>query len=354
MKNMKNDRKRIWIDLDNTPHVPFFKPIITELGKRGYDVVTTARDCFQVCPLADYHKIPYIRIGRHYGKNMIFKGIGLVWRTFQMFPFVLRQKPALALSHGSRSQLFLSTLWRIPSMLIDDYEYSTYLPFLKIDTLVLPDVIPGEKLSSFVGAIKKYPGIKEDVYAPSFEPSQGIREGLGIDSGEIMILVRPPATEAHYHNPESEELFKFSIERYSSVPGTRFVVLPRNQRQEKQIRKLWPDLFASRKVIIPDRVYDGLDLIWSSDLVISGGGTMNREAAALGVPVYSIFRGDIGAVDRYLADQGRLVLLENTGDMQEKVLLRHRDRNIAGIQGNNRALRTVVENIISVFEEVRR
>jgi uncharacterized protein len=347
---MSNNRKKIWIDLDNTPHVPFFKPIITELGKLGYDVVTTARDCFQVCPLADYHKISYIPIGRHYGKNMIFKGIGLIWRAFQMFPFVIRQKPVLALSHGSRSQLLLSTIWKIPSILIDDYEYSTYLPFLKIDTLFLPDVIPDEKLSSFVGTIKKYPGIKEDVYAPSFEPSQGIREELGIDSGDIMILVRPPATEAHYHNTQSEELFKFSIERYSSVPGTRLVLLPRNKRQEKLIRNLWPDLFASQKVIIPDRVYDGLDLIWSSDLVISGGGTMNREAAALGVPVYSIFRGDIGAVDRYLADQGRLTLLENTEDMQKKVLLRHRDRDISNIQCNNKALRTVVENIISVVE----
>jgi len=44
---------KIWIDLDNTPHVPFFKPIIRELEKRGHEVVLTARDAFQVCELAD-------------------------------------------------------------------------------------------------------------------------------------------------------------------------------------------------------------------------------------------------------------------------------------------------------------
>ena len=164
-------------------------------------------------------------------------------------------------------------------------------------------------------------------------------------------MVRPPATEAHYHNPESEQLLKETISRFVCAPDARILLLPRNKRQEADLRSAWPDAIARRQILIPDHVEDGLNLIWNSDLVISGGGTMNREAAALGVPVYSIFRGKIGAVDAYLADQGRLVLLETVEDVRTKIKTVRRDPHKQRLNGENSpALDTIVQNIISIVE----
>jgi predicted glycosyltransferase len=128
------------------------------------------------------------------------------------------------------------------------------------------------------------------------------------------------------------------------------ILLPRNQRQESEIRKLWPGLFDSGKVIVPDRAVDGLNLIWHSDLVISGGGTMNREAAALGVPVYSIFRGEIGAVDRHLAATGRLVLVKSADEVRSKIVIEQRRRPSEPERCQSRTLTTIVDHIISVAE----
>lgn len=100
--------KKIWIDLDNSPHVPFFSPIIKELSRRSYQVILTARDCFQVRGLADLFSMEYKRIGRHYGKNKALKVAGTVIRSVQLLPTALKEKPALAVSHGSRSQRSIS------------------------------------------------------------------------------------------------------------------------------------------------------------------------------------------------------------------------------------------------------
>ena len=199
--------------------------------------------------------------------------------------------------------------------------------------------------------IINYPGIKEDVYLSRFRPDYGLKTRLGIPPDDLLVMVRPPATEAHYHNPESEELLKAAIDSLVSTPGTRIVLLPRNKRQEADLRSAWADAIAQRKIVIPQHVEDGLNLIWNSDLVISGGGTMNREAAALGVPVYSIFRGKIGAVDAYLADQGRLVLLETVSDVRTKITIKRRDPHKQRLNGENSpALDTIVQNIISIVE----
>ena len=147
---------------------------------------------------------------------------------------------------------------------------------------------------------------------PNFSPTGPSSTKLGLACDDLVVTLRPPATEAHYHNPEAEVLFAETLRFLADNPGTRVVAVPRNAKQRQYLQAGWADLIASGRVVIPDGPVDGLNLIWFSDLVISGGGTMNREAAALGVPVYSIFRGKIGAVDRYLVEKGQLVLIENS------------------------------------------
>ncbi len=347
--NAKN--KTLWIDLENSPHVPFFKPIIDELRGYGYGVIITARDCFQVCGLADLYGLTYQRIGHHYGKHKLFKILGAVIRALQMKQSMGTPLPSLAVAHGSRSQLLAAKMLHIPALQLSDYEHANKMPlFLSSDWLMVPDTIPAEQHWRNPSRISTYPGIKEDVYVPAFIPQAGILSELGISENEIVVTIRPPANEAHYHNPKSDDLFHATITWLAGIDNLRMVILPRNDHQTDYIGKTWPALISERKVVIPDRVLDGLNLIWYSDLVISGGGTMNREAAALGVPVYSIFRGEIGAVDRYLSKSGRLTLLENAEDLNTRVTLRKWARPASPDRENRPALKAIVEKILELLE----
>jgi len=343
----KVKQRKIWIDLDNSPHVPFFHPIIRELRGRGYPVLITARDCFQVCGLADLYGMDYQRIGIHYGKNKAMKVLGTVLRAIQLTPVMLREKPALAVSHGSRSQLLLSRIQGIKTVLIMDYEFSQKVA--DPSWIILPEVIPESSLSFRNSRIIRYPGIKEDVYVPEFESDPGILGELGIAASDLVATIRPPATEAHYHNPESEILFSEVVRRLAGE-DVRMVVLPRNVRQDDLIRRQWPRLIEEGKIIIPEHVVNGLNLIWHSDLVISGGGTINREAAAMGVPVYSIFRGRLGAIDEYLSREGRLHIIADPEDIRKKIMVTRRVKD--GIRPNRRmdALRVIVTSIEDILE----
>jgi predicted glycosyltransferase len=127
------------------------------------------------------------------------------------------------------------------------------------------------------------------------------------------------------------------------------VLLPRTPKQEAELRQARPDLFASNRIIVPKHAVDGLDLIWYSDVVISGGGTMNREAAALGVPVYSLFRGTMGAVDKHLAETGKLVLLESERDVREKLKFQPRARVVSSKPKQRETLDAVVNHIAGVL-----
>lgn len=345
--NRSESAATIWIDLDNSPHVPFFVPIMRELEKRGHEVFLTTRDCFQVCGLADYYKLDHKKIGRHYGASKLLKVAGTAWRSLQLAPSVLRRRPLLSLSHGSRSLILLSSLLGIPTVLLFDYEHSKRLPFLKPAMGIAPEVIPSAGAGKgFRLGLRGYRGLKEDVYASTFAPDPSFPDLLGLGNGDIVATIRPPAVEAHYHNPESEGLFRDVVDFLGSAPGVRMVIVPRNEKNERDlIRRTWPRWCEERKIIVPDRPLNGLDLIWHSDLVVSGGGTMNREAAALGVPVYSIFRGPIGAVDRYLAEQGRLVMIGSAEEVRTKIRPVRREKEGMAGTGDRSALDAIVAAI---------
>lgn len=343
--------KKIWIDLENTPHIPFFKPIIRELEQRGYTVVLTARDAFQVCELADKFGLPYKKIGRHYGKNRLKKAWGLAWRSVQLLSFVLKERPVLGLNHGARAQIVICNLLRIPTVMIMDYEHSKTPLLVRPRWEIVPDVLFNESLHcKSKDRIRKYKGIKEDVYAPEFKPDPALRQQLNLGEKDIIVTVRPPATEAHYHNPESETFFIEFMERVMRTSGVKAVLLPRNKAQEAHIRATRPKWFEGQKVIVPRQAVDGLNLLWHSDLVVSGGGTMNREASALGIPVYSIFRGKSGAVDRHLQKAGKMILIESAGDIQSKILLQARNKKATANGQSREALSDIVREIEGIVK----
>lgn len=344
-------RPKIWIDLDNTPHVPFFEPILDELATRGYPLLVTARNAFQVAELADKKGLKHHKIGRHYGKNRLAKGAGLIFRSMQLAPTVLREKPAIAVSHGARSQLILGKWLGIQTLLLEDYEYCQFPAIMSPSWIMTPDAFEGLDVAQSKQHVGHYPGLKEDVYAWRLKPDRGLLDELGLSEDDIVVTVRPPATEAHYYNPESLELFESFMQLACDSPGVRVILLPRNKRQQEWIENHWPKWFENRKSIIPESAVDGMNLIWQSDLVVSGGGTMNREAAALGVPVFSIFRGKIGAVDQHLSEQGRLVLVESQEEVTSRIRLRKRTQGSVAELTSRRTLHTIVDTIVDLAEK---
>jgi predicted glycosyltransferase len=338
---------KVWIDLDNSPHVPFFLPIVDELRKAGVDVTLTARDAYQVRELLELYKVECKVIGGHAGKNKALKVLVNCARALQLAPTAARVCPDLGLSHGSRAQVLVCKAFNIPTTVIHDYEFTTKTGFLEPDWTVMPDVIPDGAMSKYADRVTRYPGLKEDVYVSRFRPDSSIYRELKISGDPLIAMLRPPADEAHYHNPESDTLFAEVVRHLGSRPDVLAVTLPRNERQEKRLRVQWGDLIKSGKMIIPERPLDGLNLVWFSDLVVSGGGTMNREAAALGVPVYSVFRGKIGAVDQYLVREGRLTLIEKLEDIEKKIRLVRWDRPAAPDSRPRPALAAIVQHVIS-------
>jgi predicted glycosyltransferase len=345
-------RRKIWIDFENTPHVPFFLPIIELLRKQGYELLLTARNSYQVREMVRFHNVPCRLIGGHWGKYRFLKAVGAFWRTARLLPLIAAEKPDLAVAHGSRTQVLSCAILGVPSLSIIDYEFAASTPFLRTTWTFVPELIPSSRLNPKRG-VMKYPGIKEDVYAPRFRPDSSLKRDLGLEGAGVVVTVRPPATEAHYHNPEAEILLDAALNLLMGRPDVRVVLLPRNKNQENALRNSWGEWITKGKMVIPKTVVDGLNLIWFSDLVISGGGTMNREAAALGVPVYSIFRGRIGAVDRYLSQTGRLQLLESVDDVHTKLNIKPREQGKRDIQEESAALRAIVQGIVSITEHHR-
>ena len=347
---------KIWIDLENTPHIPFFNPIIKELEKRGHKVVLTARDAYQTCEMANLYGFKYQKIGHHYGKIMVLKAWGLGVRMLQLVPFLWKEKPALALNHGARSQTILCRWLQVPNVTIMDYEHTAESGISSASWNIFPEVVFNNRTDRHTDDKRLcYAGIKEDVYVSELRPNPAILQQLKLEDAKIIVTVRPPANEAHYHNPEADVLFNRFMDRAVATAGVKVVLLPRNKRQEAIIRAESPQWFQGANVIIPDSVVDGMNLLWFSDLVVSGGGTMNREAAALGVPVYSIFRGTIGAVDRYLQSDGRLTLIENVDDVDKKITIAARPKSGLVDSTPRKALSDIVNHIEAIISrECRR
>ncbi len=341
----ENSNFTFWIDLDNSPHVPFFATIIKGLMEMGYNVKLSARNYSQTVSLANLYNFDYKAIGKHHGKHKTIKLLGLFYRAFQLLPFAIKNKPTLALSHGSRAQMIVAAILKIPIVMFLDYEYIQTIPFVKPKYIFLPNVISKKRLKKIGAKIVGYPGIKEDIYISNFKKDPNALKSFNFADDEILVVARPPAHEAHYHNPESEKLFDEIILFITENPKTRTIIIPRDDKQKKLIKDKYKRFFEIGKLIIPDQVLEGLNLMWHSDLVISGGGTMNREATVLGVPVYSIFRGKIGDVDKYLSKTGKLVLIENILDIKEKIKLQKRIKKITKRDLENNVLKIILSDL---------
>jgi predicted glycosyltransferase len=230
-----------------------------------------------------------------------------------------------------------------------DYEYSKTPPFSRSKWEIVPEVVSSASVPG--KCVLKYRGIKEDVYVPFFRPDPKILNELNVSEEDLVVTVRPPATEAHYHNPESEKIFDELISWILSKPDTKIVLLPRNQNQNGLLRRRYRSWLENGRIVIPKQAVNGLNLLYFSDVVVSGGGTMNREAAALGIPVYSIFRGPLGAVDRHLEAEGRLIMISAAHEIRTKIKLCKRRRNGISQSSDRSALQEIIDHICFILAQ---
>lgn len=319
---------KFWIDIVNAPHVLFFKPIIETLEQKGHKVYITVRDNVQLLALLELHSICYKKIGRHYGKNIFMKVIGTGIRSFQLYFWALDKKIDVGVALGSTSSALASRLRGIPHITIYDYGYFyTQLLNRCADKIIIPDAIPVEFIVDRGGEIRKiiqFPGTKEEVYcggAKSFGRSNLLRN-LGIDSSKVIVLIRPPAILSYYHDKKSEFLFERLLEIISINKKVVGIVFPRTKLQEKRLNEeCYENIYVLKAPV------DGLELILNSDLVISGGGTMIREASAVGIPAYSIFTGEKTWVDKKLARQGKIKFVESIKDLDRISFTKRKKKN---------------------------
>jgi predicted glycosyltransferase len=341
--------KKVWIDLDNSPHVLLFLPIIEELQKRGNTTLITARDAFETLGLLNIAGVKYIRVGKHCGKNLALKLLGYLIRSVKLYYLAKKTRPSFALSHGARSQMQAASLLGIPIICMFDYEHTEGPVNLRVTKFMIPDCIPDEEIDKKglrYKTVVKYPGLKEDIYTHNFNPDPNILRQLNVDSSKVIVTVRPPASQAHYHNSASDTFISRLMDFLLPRNDVQIIYIPRTRFHANYSS----EFFGSNNLIMPKQILNGLNLIYHSDLVISGGGTMNREAAALGVPAYSIFQGKTGAVDRYLSEKGRLVLIKNVEDIK-KIKIQKRERPISKPEKNVKLINMIVEEIMSVAEK---
>ena len=327
---------KIWIDLGNSPHVPFFLALAPHLARRGHEVLWTARDYAQTVELARKANLPFEVFGTHGGKGILQKGAKFGSRVFDLIRWARGKKIDLVLSHNSHEPLAVGRLLRIRSVNLMDYEHHPMnrLSFRLANRVIVPTSFPDEFLQKF-GALKKakkFQGIKEDVYLSDFEPDAEFQDelnGLGIAPENILVVVRPHAPEALYHRGFANELLDELLDKFAAQKNVRIILLPRKKYHGDELRRKHPE----PNIIIPEKVLDGANLLASADFVFSGGGTMNREAAALGVPTATIFAGQSAAIDEYLFREGRLLKIETSEDLAKINLAKKKGLNLRGGSG---------------------
>jgi predicted glycosyltransferase len=296
---------RIWVDMTAPAHPIVFRPILERLQEAGHETEVTARDYAQTLPLLERLGIPYRAVGQHGGASRAGKLGALIRRTASMRRLG-HSGFDLAVAHGSNDLALAAASLRIPTVNMFDYEWASLQHQIgcRIARRVMtPDRIPPERLRRYgVGPRKlaQFPGLKEEYYLSDFEPDPTALEQLSLDASRVLVVVRPPPDVSLYHR-RSNRLFPQVLDLLGHREDVQAVVIPRTDAQRAYVRAL-----ALPSVVVPDGAVDAQSLIALADLVISAGGTMNREAVALGTPVYTTYGGRLGGVDEALMREGRL------------------------------------------------
>ncbi|HYP47420.1 MAG TPA: DUF354 domain-containing protein [Thermoleophilaceae bacterium] len=303
---------RIWVDLTNSPHVLVLRPVLELMRADGHEVEVTARDFAQTLELCRRFGIEHTAIGHHRGGRLSSKGAGLLSRSAALAHWARRRRFDVAVGHGSNDLSVAATVLRIPCSTSFDYEWAAaqhHVNCRLARAVVVPEAIPAARLDRYGarGKVRPYAGLKEEYYLADFEPDPAVLAELGVDAERPLAVVRTPPEVSLYHRFENP-LFRCVLDRLAGE-RVQTVVLPRTPEQRGELRE-------AGSFIVPERAIDAQSLIAFAGLVVSAGGTMNREAVALGTPVFTTFEGRLGAVDEALLREGRLRKLEHADEVR--------------------------------------
>jgi predicted glycosyltransferase len=305
---------RVWVDCTAAAHPLVLRPIIERLEAQGHEVFITTREYGQTVGVLERLGLPYTAVGEHGGASKLGKVRALGGRSARLAKLIWGKRPDLALGHGSVDLAVVSAAYMIPSVQMQDYEFGglqRQIAFRVAKRVLMPDSIPVERLAKIGAKEKKlvrFPGLKEEYYLADFEPDEAVLGELGLDREKTIVVVRPPPETSEYH--ARNDLYGATIRRLAGAEEAQAVVIPRTVEQGEAARAL-----GAANLIVPEREIDAQSQIAHADLVVSAGGTMNREAVALGTPVYTTFEGKLGAVDEGLLREGRLRRLERVDDL---------------------------------------
>ena len=312
---------KVWVDMTASAHVLVFRPLIRLLRERGDEVEVTARDYAQTLQLLELHGLEATVVGKHGGRSRLGKARSLASRLGALRRWARPRGFDLALAHGSHELTLTARRLGVPSATTHDYEFATlqhHLGLRAATKVVVPESIPLERLERFgvrPPKVLRYPGLKEEYYLADFEPDAGVLDQWPVDRDRVLVVLRPPPDVSLYHR-HSNPLFPQTLAYVGNLETVHAIVLPRTEAQREYVRGL-----ALPSVIVPERAVDAQSLIALADVVVSAGGTMNREAAALGVPVYTTYGGRLGGVDEMLIREGLLIPLSDPRALE----LRKRD-----------------------------
>lgn len=307
----------IWFDLDNSPHVPLFRPILAELDRRNEQHFLTSRSHAQTEDLLRMWGMEFASVGVHGGRNKARKILNLISRAHALRRVAKGKDIRLAMSHGSRTHVVAAKSLGIPYVWMHDYEFQEKtIANTLADHILLPACIPDKRVVESGYSLRKvirYDGLKEELYLKDFVPQPSFREMIGVSPDSILVTMRPPSVTANYHDKKSEVLFRRCLEYFSSFRDVHCLIVNRTSAELDLVPA--SEQFRGKVEMLRTTV-DGLQLLWSSDIVVGAGGTMNREAALLGVPAYSIFSGRRPFVDEYLHAKGKLMLVTSESEVE--------------------------------------
>ena len=312
---------KVWVDCTAAAHPLVLRPIIERLSAEGHEVEVTARRYGQTEGVLERLGIPFTSVGAHGGASTLGKAGALAGRSRKLWRWARDREFDLALAHGSVDIAVVAQLLRIPLVQMNDYEHAGLqrrISFRAARLVIAPDAIPVEAMEQ-AGASEdrlfRYPGLKEDYYLADLVPDEAVLDELGLDPGDLIAVVRPAPETSEYH--AANPLYDAVVDRLADTDAAT-VVIPRTDAQAERLRSRGakPRTDDGSGLIVPERAIDAQSLIAYADVVVSAGGTMNREAVALGAPVYTIFSGTMGAVDEGLIAEGRLRPLAGAGEIE--------------------------------------
>jgi len=329
---------KIWIDITNSPHVLFFEPIIKHLKEKGHEILVTARDYQQTIPLLIDKKIPFISLGKHHGKKRFSKILGGILEIQRRIKFIEEYKPDLILSHQAFYATIAARIKRKKSLYIFDGD-GAFLQVLGI--YFASKTMCPEQLPKKIGGISlkiRYPGIKEEVYLYNKKINKNYLEKLGLKRKKYNILIRPEAGSASYI--KEENILDPLLKELETQKDIQTIIIPRNPLQKEHYKKNF------KKVIIFEKLISGPDLIANVDLVLSGGGTMNRESVALGTPTISAFQNKPLSIDKWLVKKGYMHLITKPTINDVKKVLKSKGKYKMSDKGNQKIIK-IIENMLN-------